>query len=91
VKDDRGLYYYPNTQTHDVHMYVRENDNGDIEFRMWHKDYPHVWDQHEWIPMDVVQAAAGIYNSEHEGQNPMALYDIEIAKRLIREEKGVLQ
>ncbi|NJB69290.1 hypothetical protein GGQ74_002987 [Desulfobaculum xiamenense] len=85
MKDDRGLYYYPSMQTHDVRMYVRETPDGDIEFRMWHKDMPHVWETHEWIPIDVVKAAAVQYG--HPDRNPMGLYDLEVAKRLIREDR----
>lgn len=85
MKDERGLYYYPSMQTHDVRMYVRETEAGDIEFRMWHKDLARVWDQHEWIPIDVVKAAASMY--DHPDRNPVGLYDLNVAKRLIRDEK----
>jgi hypothetical protein len=85
VKDEKGLYYYPSMQTHDVRMYVRATEAGDIEFRMWHKSMPEVWEKHEWIPIDVVKAAADMY--DHPDRNPVALYDLDIAKRLIAEGK----
>lgn len=86
MKDERGVYYYPNTQTHDVRMYVRENDGGDIEFRMWHKDHDEVWERHEWIPLDVVRTAARMYAERNAETNPMALYDEAIARRLLDED-----
>jgi hypothetical protein len=73
VKDEKGLYYYPSMQTHDVRMYVRATEAGDIEFRMWHKSMPEV------------KAAADMY--DHPDRNPVALYDLDIAKRLIAEGK----
>lgn len=86
MKDERGLYYYPSMQTRDVRMYVRENEAGVVEFRMWNKDYAEVWDKHEWIPLEVVKTAARMYKNE--SRNPMALYDEEVAKRLIEDERA---
>ncbi len=86
MKDERGLYYYPSMQTHDVRMYVRRSEEGCIEFRMWNRELPEVWERHEWIPLDVVRTAARMYASRNTDRNPMALYDEAIATRLLDED-----
>nr|WP_126381524.1 hypothetical protein [Desulfovibrio ferrophilus] len=85
MKDERGLYYYPSMQTRDVRMYVREGETGAVEFRMWNAQHQEVWDKHEWIPFDVVKTAARMYKNET--RNPLALYDEDVAKRLIEDER----
>lgn len=85
MKDERGLYYYPSMQTRDVRMYVRENEDGVIEFRMWSQQHPEAWEKHEWIPMEVIQTAARMY--QNQDRNPLSLYDESVAKRLIEDEK----
>lgn len=87
MKDERGLYYYPSMQTHDVRMYVRRSEEGGVEFRMWNKDLPEVWERHEWIPLDVVRTAARMYAQRNENRNPMGLYDEAIARRLLDEDR----
>ncbi len=49
MKDDRGLYYYPNPLNKKFRMYIREAD-GDVCFRMWSADDPDLLTQHEWVP-----------------------------------------
>jgi len=85
VKDELGLYYYPSMQTRDVRMYVRQNQEGAVEFRMWNAQMSEVWAKHEWIPYEVVQTAARMYKNEH--RNPLALYDLDVARRLIEDDR----
>jgi hypothetical protein len=84
-KDDRGIFYYPVPDKKAVRMYVRETMNG-IEFRLWNDEHPDVWDHHNWIPIEVVKQASDLYKKERDpSKNPMDLYDLEIARRLLRE------
>ncbi|MCK9238956.1 hypothetical protein [Desulfocurvus sp.] len=87
MKDERGLYYYPSMQTRDVRMYVRQSEEGGIEFRMWNKDLPEVWERHEWIPLDVVRTAARMYALRNKDRNPAGLYDEAVARRLLDEDR----
>ena len=86
MKDQRGLYYYPSMQDHDVRMYVRESEEGALEFRLYNAKHPEVWERHEWIPMDVVRTAARMYRNQE--RNPLALYDEDVAKRLVEDERA---
>ncbi|NER04641.1 MAG: hypothetical protein F6K17_19520 [Okeania sp. SIO3C4] len=82
MQDDRGFYYTPSLQEPETRMYVRKND-GSIEFRLWNPHHPEVWDKHQWLPYEVIKNAADMYRQMNKDRNPMALYDIEIARRLI--------
>ncbi|WP_028575253.1 hypothetical protein [Desulfonatronovibrio hydrogenovorans] len=82
MKVPQGPYYYPNPKNKKERMYVREND-GSIEFRLWHQDHPQIWDKHGWLDMDIVKRAAGMY--EKKGQNPLELYDQDIARALLKQ------
>jgi hypothetical protein len=84
MKDDRGLYYYPSLQSKNTRMYVRKNGTT-IEFRLWSSEDPRVWDRHEWIPRDVAEKAMQHYATK--GRNPLALYDLDIASRLIADDE----
>lgn len=84
MKDEKGLFYYPDPNTRDVRMYVRMGDCG-VEFRLWHKDRAEVWEKHEWIPMDVIKTAAAKYKEMGRETDPMAMYDEAVAKMLIKE------
>ncbi len=86
MKDDRGLYYYPSMQNKNTRMYVREN-NGQVEFRLWSSEQPEAWEQHKWLPMDVIRQAAEMYKEKGSDRNPLALYDLDVATRLIRDDK----
>lgn len=86
MKDDRGLYYYPSMQSKNTRMYVREN-NGQIEFRLWSSEQPEAWDKHQWLPMDVIKEAAKLYKEKGTDRNPLALYDLDVATRLIKDNK----
>lgn len=86
MKDERGLYYHPSMQDTNTRMYVREVD-GMIQFRLWNAGHEHVWEQHQWLPFDVIEAAAEMYRERGSDRNPLALYDLDIAKRLVRDDK----
>ncbi|OEU69488.1 MAG: hypothetical protein BA863_14335 [Desulfovibrio sp. S3730MH75] len=86
MQDERGLYYYPSLQTRDTKMYVREN-NGGIEFRLWSNENPVIWEKHEWLLYDVILEAAEEYKERGSDRNPLALYDLNVAKQLIKENK----
>ena len=86
MQDDRGLYYYPNPADTRGRVYVREGDNG-IEFRLWHAEHPMVWEKHAWIPQAMLEKAAAMYRDMGNDANPMALYDIPVAKALLAEDR----
>ncbi len=91
MKDDRGLYYYPSMQDKGTRMYVRENPDGEIEFRLWNAQAPDLWDRHQWITRAVVEAAVPHYqgkSEEHKKRNPLALYDEAVARRLLDEDRS---
>lgn len=85
MKDERGLYYHPSMQDRDVRMYVRESEDGVLEFRLYNAKFPEIWERHEWLPLDVVRTAARMYRNAD--RNPLALYDEDVASRLIQDEK----
>lgn len=82
MKDERGHYYTPSLQHPEVRMYVREN-NDEIEFRLYNPKEPIIWEKHGWMPFGIIEAAAAQYKGQNEGRNPMALYDVDIAKKLL--------
>ena len=85
MKDERGIFYYPAPQNHRIHMYVRESF-GSVEFRMYNADYPEVWERHGWIPYEEIELAADEYKRRGRNADPMLLYDLDVAKRLIIDE-----
>ncbi len=62
-------------------MYVR-NNQGNIEFRLWHQDHPQIWEKHGWLDMDIIRRAVGMY--ENKKQSPLQLYDMEVARALLK-------
>lgn len=80
------MYYYPNPSDTRGRVYVREGTDG-IEFRLWHAEFPMVWERHDWVPQKALEAAAAMYRESGNAANPMALYDIAVATALIREER----
>lgn len=86
MKDDLGLYYHPSMQDHDTRMYVREED-GLIQFRLWNAAHPEVWEKHQWLPFDVIEAASELFRERSPDRNPLALYDLAIARRLLQDDK----
>ena len=92
MQDERGLYYYPNPADIRSRVYVRQGEGG-IEFRLWHADHHLVWERHGWILQATLEKAAAMYRDMGKTANPMALYDIAVARALLlenerRKEKG---
>jgi hypothetical protein len=84
MKDNQGLYYYPYPQSKGVRMYVRRfGDN--IEFRMWKRDDPNLWEEHGWISHEAIVQAAKRF--EKKAFNPNQAYDVEVAKALLDENR----
>ena len=85
MKDkDGGLYYYPFPENKQVRMYVKESGDG-IMFRMWRRDDETLWEEHGWVPHDAIVQAAEMYTGKN--FDPKTVYDIRIARALIRDEK----
>lgn len=85
MKDDKGLYYYPDPSDSKTRVYVREAPSG-MEFRMWRADHPEVWERHGWLALDVLSAAAGMYRERGTGTDPLAFYDARVARALLIDE-----
>ncbi|BCS89496.1 hypothetical protein [Pseudodesulfovibrio sediminis] len=84
MKDERGHYYTPVLQHPEVRMYVREEDDQ-IQFRLYNPTEPIIWEKHGWMPFDVIEQAAAMFREKGTDRNPMALYDLDIAKKLLTE------
>ena len=82
MKDDRGLYYYPNASSKEERMYVRKND-GTIEFRLWSSRSPEVWERHGWLDMSIIQRAAEM-QKQRGGKPPVEIYDLDSATFLLK-------
>ena len=80
MKDDRGLYYYPNPLNKKFRMYIREID-GDVCFRLWNADDENLWEEHGWVPYDAVKQAATMFSGKD--FNPNQAYDLGIARELL--------
>lgn len=86
MKDKNGLYYYPNPAETNIRVYVRQGTSGP-EFRLWRQDMPEVWEKHEWLPIQVIEAAAKMYQqAQGNNSNPMQLYDRAVALALLKED-----
>lgn len=85
MRDDLGSYYYPNPADTRSRVYVRQGEGG-IEFRLWHAEYPLVWEKHGWLPQAALEAAAAMYRENGNSADPMVLYDVAVATALIKEE-----
>ena len=83
MRDNLGQYYYPDPEDKTTRVYVRE-ENGELEFRLWRRDYPEIWERHGWMPLGVIKAAAAMY-SMNSAADPMCLYDEVVARALLRE------
>ena len=86
MHDERGSYYYPNPADTRSRVYVREGEDG-MEFRLWHADYPMVWEKHAWVPQAALEQAAAMYRGMGKSGDPMALYDLAVARALLTEER----
>ena len=87
MKDQLGLYFYPNPADKRVRMYVRHR-YGQVEFRLWNGEHPQIWDGHDWVPYDAIVAAAAEYKKRKTGVDPLEMYDIHVAERLLADEGG---
>ncbi len=85
MKDNKGLYYYPNPASKQERMYVRMND-GAIEFRLWNSQNPEIWERHGWLDMSIIQRAAAM-QQQRGGKAPLEIYDLDSAKFLLKNEK----
>jgi hypothetical protein len=85
MKDELGLYYYPNPQRTETRMYVRRF-GGRVEFRMWDRDTADVWERHNWLPYAVIERAAAMFKASGKEADPTALYDLAVAERLLADE-----
>lgn len=85
MKDERGHYYTPSLQHPEVRMYVRRGED-EIEFRLYNPTEPVIWEKHQWVPYTAIEQAAAVYRERGTGRNPLALYDLDIATRLLEEE-----
>lgn len=88
MKDELGLYYYPQPGNVKAKVYVRKGNEGDIEFRLWEQEHPEVWERHPWLSIRVIEDAARLYREErNSASNPLRLYDLDVARALLREEE----
>ncbi len=88
MKDEKGLYYYPNPSDVKVRVYVRRGQDGGLEFRLWQMEHPQVWEKHEWLPSHVIEQAAAMYKQMgrgNPGSDPMLLYDAKVGEALLFE------
>lgn len=83
MKDERGLYYYPNLSDKNFRAYVRQ-DEGTVWFRLWSARDPKLWEEHGWMPWEAIQKAAEMYTGAD--FDPRQAYDIDLARALIAEE-----
>lgn len=86
MKDDNGLYYYPDPSDTKTRVYVRQGAGG-IEFRLWRSEHPEVWERHEWLQYEVLMAAASMYKERGSKADPLAFYDLNVAKALIKDDE----
>jgi hypothetical protein len=91
MKDERGLYYLPQSGNVSARMYVRKGENDEIEFRLWQVNYPEVWEKHQWLPMSVIRRAAEMYAADkgEQANDPTKLYDLAVARALLNEESQI--
>ena len=85
MKDERGHFYTPSLQHPDVRMYVRKGDD-EVEFRLYNPKEPIIWEKHQWMPYSAIEQAAAMFRERGTDRNPMALYDLSIAKSLLGED-----
>jgi hypothetical protein len=85
MRDDKGLYYYPDPSDRNTRVYVRGGAGG-IEFRLWRRERPEVWRRHEWLAYDVLLAAAAMYRERGGETDPLAFYDLNVAEALLKED-----
>lgn len=85
MKDKNGLYYYPFPENRRIRMYVRRSE-GHVQFRLWNQDHPMIWKKHLWTDWEAIQRAKDLYRKENPDKDPMLLYDLNVALRLLKDE-----
>jgi hypothetical protein len=48
---------------------------------------PEVWEKHEWLDRQVIEAAAAMYRQQTTVANPMLLYDGAVAEALLKQNR----
>jgi hypothetical protein len=86
MQDDKGVYYYPYPDNKKTRMYIKKSD-GVIWFRLWNNEIPELWDEHGWVPYDVILKASSMYKKGAGKFDPCRAYDIEVAKSLLQEKR----
>ena len=80
---------YPQAGNSRARVYVRRGRDGEVEFRLWQADHPEVWERHPWLSLSVVQNAARLYKEERNQEaDPLKLYDLAVARTLLREDEA---
>lgn len=88
MKDKLGLYYHPRPGDSRVRVYVRRGPDGEVQFRLWQSDMPEIFERHDWLPHDFIAQAARLYQSERNPEaNPLWIYDINVARELIKQDE----
>ena len=82
MKDERGLYYYPNAANKHFRTYVKEAE-GQIWFRLYNSEDPELWDSHGWVPYNAIKKAAATYSGNQ--FDPSVAYDLQLAQVLLSE------
>ena len=77
MRDNYGVFYYPQPENKRLKMYVRISD-GVVEFRPAHADNARLWEQHGWIPYEAAKKADE-YSREQGKRYPLHLYDFDVA------------
>lgn len=85
MQDTYGVYYYPLPGHKSIRMYVRENEEV-IEFRLHNDKDPQLWAEHGWLSYEAVRQAAEMYNRRN-GNDPLRLYDFDVALHALQEAK----
>ena len=83
MKDQNGLYYYPDPADTSTRVYVKQGPAGP-QFRLGRQDLPEVWDRHGWLDMSVIEAAAQMYQGMGAKTDPRLLYDANVAEALLK-------
>ena len=84
MKDERGVYYYPNLQNKKVRTYVRR-EKGEIFFRLLNSDDPGLWEEHGWLPYEAIKQATAL--NKNQNFDSKQVYDINMAKVLLDEKE----
>ncbi len=84
MKDDKGLYYLPDPTDTRTRVYVRAGDFGP-EFRLWHAERPEIWERHDWLAYSVIASAANMYKERQGASDPLTLYDVNVARALLKD------